>query len=232
MGLTNVWIIQLCTSITTECKADCWFPPVRQDRVSSCVILRYSGLLWPVKLQAFYHDPWDKTAHGSVADLWFSRRQILIMQHRHAPSSYKSSGCTSSWIHQDWMSCSVCRSHEALACAGPVCEPVSTRSVPLSCDPSVRLPWRPPAVARCCVPRLLVGFVSLHVRCLTGNFWEVHYPWGLAPSQIPSLTGTAQPSWREMPAANYTQVERARGEECAHLCLFACDSIHLCHRLH
>lgn len=64
-------------------------------------------------------------------------------------------------------------------------------------------------------------------------FGGVHYPWGFSLSHIPSLPGTARPFWREMPAAvNCTQVVRGLGEACARLCLFARDSIHLCHSLH
>lgn len=56
---------------------------------------------------------------------------------------------------------------------------------------------------------------------------------GASLRRIPSLPGTARPFWREMPAAvNCTQVVRGLGEACAHLCLFACDSIHLCHSVH
>lgn len=66
-----------------------------------------------------------------------------------------------------------------------------------------------------CVPRRLVGCVLLS----HWEYWEVHYPWGLAPSQIPSLPGTARPSWREMPAANYTQVDRMHRELCVHICV-------------
>lgn len=56
---------------------------------------------------------------------------------------------------------------------------------------------------------------------------------GASLRRIPSLPGTARPFWREMPAAvNCTQVVRGLGEACAQLCLFACDSIHLCHSVH
>lgn len=51
-------------------------------------------------------------------------------------------------------------------------------------------------------------------------------PMGLTPCRIPSLPGTGQPFWREMPvAANYTQVAWELTEVCAQLCLFACDSL-------
>lgn len=81
----------------------------------------------------------------------------------------------------------------------------------LSCDPAVWLPQQPTVVAWCCVPCRLVHFV-LYVISL--GILGSSFPMGLSPSQIPSLLGTAQPSWREMPAANYTQVDRAHKKVC------------------
>ena len=53
--------------------------------------------------------------------------------------------------------------------------------------------------------------------CLSHFFfsWPFHYPRG----SLPGLPGTARPSWREMPAANYTQVDGAHTQTCAHGCV-------------
>lgn len=96
--------------------------------------------------------------------------------------------------------------------------------------PAVWLSRGPGVVALCCVPRRLVNCTVMHVLWL-GILGSL-FPLRFSHSQIPSLPGTAQPSWREMPAANCTQVDGEHREVCVHTSLFACDSIYLCHRLH
>ena len=59
----------------------------------------------------------------------------------------------------------------------------------------------------------LFGFVMLLVSLFFS--WPVHYSRG----SLPGLPGTARPSWREMPASNYTQVDGAHTQTCAHGCV-------------
>lgn len=132
-------------------------------------------------------------------------------------SLFTRSGCMCRWIRQDRMFSRRCNSWgisvtriwcENIKC---FCETV----VLLPCDPVIQLPWRPQYRCPSVVFRIILLCPVL--CCLTGNFGKL-FSQGLCPSQIPSLLGTAQPSWREMPVANYTQVDWLH-RKYAHICV-------------
>lgn len=207
---TNVWVIQLHTSITTECKADHWFPPVRHDWESVPV------LSWDIAASCGRLNYWLSTSTpGSVADLWFSQIVKSSPCSTDTPSSYKSSGCMSSWIHQDWMSCS---SHEALACAGPACERV-TRSVSAIVWPFLSgchgNPQQSPGV-------VFHGVLSVVCRCmnvcLTGNFGKSITHGASLPVRFPAcLALHSPPDGKCLLLITHRWAERA--EKCVHICV-------------
>lgn len=75
-----------------------------------------------------------------------------------------------------------------------------------------------------CLGVLLFGFVMLLVSLFFS--WAVHYPRGSLPVCL-ALHGP--PDGKCLLLITHRWTERTHTEVCAHLCLFACDSIHLCH---
>lgn len=214
MWLTNVWIIQLYIQ-------NYWTQSTSLTSREPCNNQRYSSLLWPDRLLTPQLLRWKVlTALLLICGSAIVKFSSSCTDKHHHHSWAFISGC----FHQNRM---VCGSYEALACVGSMCEPVTCSVWPLLYGRLDDPRKSPPVLCSTASWRL-----CHYTCCLTETFCGSSLPMGLAPSQIPSLPGTAQPSWREMPAANYTQVDRAHRGVCAHLCLFARDSIHLCHRLH
>lgn len=149
-----------------------------------------------------------KTAHGCVADLWFCRRQILIIWYRHTlTTGFITTGCLH--VVQLTRSISMCGVH-VWACHMLYETPASRYPV----TAAVWLPWRPTAVSRCCVPQRLVSLRTLS----HWEFWEVHYPRGSLPVRFPvCLALHRPPDGKCLLLITHRWTERT--EMCVHICV-------------
>lgn len=174
MGFTNVWIISLCTSRTNECKAVHGFPPARHAtslKVSCRVILRYSGLSWPVRILTF----------SSAAEMEHFMALLLICSlatHSLSTSDSHHSRARAvfadGFIRTGWWAVHMKQQH--------ACESVLHSLFDHLCLVDMANQSSPPRV------------VSLCTLSHWEFFSEVHYPWGSLHVRFPVCLALHGPS--------------------------------------